>query len=102
MGVRSSFRVRTQNGRCKKIFLLTTLLDPLLWPVELLAAIYGRRWDVELFLRDIKTTLQMEMLSCKSPAMVHKELEMHLIAYMTRPRRELKAARKDSLTNPAL
>lgn len=75
------FRVPTQNGRCKKITLLTTLLDPVLWPVELLAAIYGRRWQIELFWRNIKTTLQMEMLSCKSPAMVEKEMEMHLIAY---------------------
>jgi hypothetical protein len=75
------FRVPTQNGRCKKITLLTTLLDPWLWSVELLAAIYARRWQIELFLRNIKTTLQMEMLSCKSPAMIHKELEMHLIAY---------------------
>jgi hypothetical protein len=75
------FRLRTKNGRCKKITLLTTLLDPALWPVELLAAIYGRRWEIELFLRDIKTTLQMEMLSCLSPDMVHKELEMHFIAY---------------------
>ncbi len=75
------FRVPTQNGRSQKITLLTTLLDPLLWPVKLLAALYGRRWQIELFLRNIKTTLQLEMLSCKTPAMVHKELEMHLIAY---------------------
>jgi hypothetical protein len=75
------FRWRTKNGRCKKIILITTLLDPLLWPVELLAALYARRWQIELFLRDIKTTLQMEMLSCLTPEMVHKELEMHLIAY---------------------
>lgn len=75
------FRAQTENGRCKTIILITTLLDPLLWPVELLAALYARRWHIELFLRHIKTTLQMEMLSCKSPDMVHKELEMHLIAY---------------------
>jgi Transposase DDE domain len=75
------FKVPTHNGRCKKMTLLTTLLDPVLWPVELLAALYGRRWQIELFFRNIKTTLHMEMLSCKSPDMVHKELEMHLIAY---------------------
>jgi hypothetical protein len=75
------FRLRTQNGRSKKIILLTTLLDPLLWPVQLLAALYGRRWQIELFLRDIKTTLHMDMLSCLTPEMVHKELEMRLIAY---------------------
>jgi hypothetical protein len=75
------FRVRTANGRCKKIVLITTLLDPILWPVELLALLYARRWKIELFLDDIKTTLHMDMLSCLSPDMIHKELEMHLIAY---------------------
>lgn len=75
------FRVKTQNGRCHKIILMTTLLDPVLWPVELLAQLYAWRWRIELFLRDIKTTLEMDMLSCRSPRMVHKELEMHLIAY---------------------
>ena len=49
--------------------------------MELLAELYARRWRIELFLDDIKTTLHMDMLSCLSPAMVHKELEMHLIAY---------------------
>jgi len=33
------FRVPTQNGRSKKIILMTTLLDPVLWPTELLAAL---------------------------------------------------------------
>src|SRR6267154_2506125 len=75
------FRVPTANSRCKKITLVTTLTDPLLWPLEVLAALYGRRWKIELYLDDIKTTLHLDMLSCLTPAMIHKELEMHLIAY---------------------
>jgi hypothetical protein len=75
------FRVPTAHGRCKKIVLITTLTDPLAWPRELLAQLYARRWKIELYLDDSKTTLHMEMLSCRSPAMIHKELEMHLIAY---------------------
>jgi len=75
------FRVKTHNGRCKTITLMTTLLDPVLWSVHLLAQLYAWRWRIELFLRDIKTTLQMQMLSCRTPKMVHNELEMHLIAY---------------------
>jgi len=47
----------------------------------MLAALYARRWKIELYFDDIKTTLPMEMLSCLTPAMIHKELEMHLIAY---------------------
>jgi hypothetical protein len=75
------FRVATANGRSKKILIVTTLTDPRLWPLELLAQLYARRWKIELFFDDIKTTLHMDMLSCRSPAMAHKELEMHLIAY---------------------
>jgi hypothetical protein len=75
------FRVPTANGRCKKITLVTTLTDPRLWPLEVLASLYARRWQIELFFDDIKTTLHLEMLSCLTPAMIHKELEMHLIAY---------------------
>lgn len=75
------FRLPTAHGRSKKITLVTTLTDPLLWPREVLAALYARRWHIELYLDDIKTTLHLEMLSCLTPAMAHKELEMHLIAY---------------------
>ena len=74
-------QIHNPNGRVKTITLITTLLDPLLWPKELLLLIYQHRWNVELFLDDIKTTLQMDMLSCKTPAMVEKELEMHWVGY---------------------
>lgn len=78
---RVRFRIPTGQGRSKKITLITTLTDPKLWPLQLLAALYCRRWKIELFLRDIKATLHLEMLSCLTPDMAHKELEMHLIAY---------------------
>jgi len=75
------FQVSTRNGRGKKITLVTTLTDPVLWPAELLARLYARRWKIELYWDDIKTTLQMDMLSCKKPKMIEKEMEMHFIAY---------------------
>ncbi len=46
-----------------------------------LGALYQRRWHVELDLRCIKTTLGMEVLRCQTPAMVEKELWVHLLAY---------------------
>jgi len=74
-------KIHNPKGRVKTITVITTLLDPILWPKELLLLIFRHRWNVELFLDDIKTTLQMDLLSCRTPAMVQKELEMHLIAY---------------------
>jgi hypothetical protein len=70
-----------RNKRKKKITLATTLLDPVEWPAEVLIDMYRRRWSCELFLRDIKSTMGMDMLSCKSPSMARKELYMRLIGY---------------------
>lgn len=46
-----------------------------------LSQLYAMRWNVELDLRNIKTTLEMEVLSCLSPQMVLKELWVYLLAY---------------------
>ena len=67
--------------RTRKLILVTTLLDPKVYPAAELATLYLRRWRVELFLRHIKTTMQMDMLSCKSPEMLYRELMLHWIAY---------------------
>ena len=40
-----------------------------------------RRWSIELFFRDVKTTMHMEVLCTKSPEMIEKVLLMHAIAY---------------------
>jgi hypothetical protein len=67
--------------RTKGFTLITTLLDPLIYPADKLADLYFRRWDVELFFRDIKITMGMDVLRCKTPSMVRKEILMHFIAY---------------------
>jgi hypothetical protein len=61
--------------------LVTTLLDPVAYPAAELAQLYLRRWSVELFFRHIKTTLQMDRLRCLSPALLRREVLLHLIAY---------------------
>jgi hypothetical protein len=50
-------------------------------PKGLLKALYRQRWHVELDLRNIKTTLGMEHLRCKTPEMAVKELWVYLLAY---------------------
>ena len=61
--------------------LVTTLLCPKHTPKSALKALYRRRWHVELDLRNIKTTLGMERLSCKTPTMAVKEVWVYLLAY---------------------
>jgi hypothetical protein len=75
------FAIKQRGFRSKSVTLVTTLLDPQRYPAEELARLYARRWQVELCFRNIKTTMGMEVLRCKSPKMIHKELEMFFIAY---------------------
>jgi hypothetical protein len=67
--------------RVRQVTLVTTLLDPALYPAEQILRAYARRWRLEMCLDDLKTTLGMEMLRCQSPAMVQKEVYLHLIAH---------------------
>ncbi|WP_211455460.1 IS4 family transposase [Collimonas antrihumi] len=60
---------------------VTTLLCPKTTPKIALKALYKRRWHVELDIRNIKTTLGMETLSCKTPQMGEKEMWVYLLAY---------------------
>lgn len=61
--------------------LVTTLLSPKKTSKSALKAFYRDRWQVELDLRNIKTTLGMEMLSCRTAAMAEKEIWVYLLAY---------------------
>jgi hypothetical protein len=61
--------------------LVTTLLCPKQTDKAALKALYQSRWHVELDLRNIKTTLGMERLSCQTPAMAIKEIWIYLLAY---------------------
>jgi len=75
------FSLQVPGFRVQSVTLVTTLLDPKEYPAEELARLYAERWRIELWFRDIKTSMGMEVLRCKSPKMVHKELEMFFIAY---------------------
>lgn len=61
--------------------LVTTLIDPQQWPKHALQRLYQQRWDIEINLRHIKTTLGMDTLRCKTPDMAEKEVWVHLLAY---------------------
>jgi hypothetical protein len=73
--------LRRPGFRTRSVTLVTTLLDPERYPAQELALLYARRWQIELWFRDLKTSMGMEVLRCESPKMLHKELEMFFIAY---------------------
>jgi hypothetical protein len=73
--------VQAKGVKAKKLRLITSLTDREKYPAEEIVALQARRWDVELDFRSIKTVMGMEHLSCKSPAMLEREMLMHMIAY---------------------
>lgn len=75
------YPVTIPGFRPHAITLVTTLLDPVAYPAAELAQLYLRRWRVELFLRDLKTTMRLDHLTCKTPPMLDRELLMQLVAY---------------------
>jgi hypothetical protein len=74
-------RVCQRGFRVRTLMLVTTLLDAQLYSKQELAEAFRCRWYVELDLRSIKQTMNMSVLRCKTPAMVRKEIWMHLLAY---------------------
>lgn len=75
------FRVAVPGFRTEHIVLVTTLLDEQAYPDEAIAALYRRRWAVELSFRDIKTTLGLDVLRCLSPDLIEKEIWLQVLAY---------------------
>ena len=67
--------------RVADLTLVTTLLDDGEVGKQELVSLYRQRWQIELDFRSIKTVMQMEVLRCKSPEMVQKEIAVHLLAY---------------------
>ena len=78
--------------RTRQVTLVTTLLDCQLFPPAKLAQLYYRRWSMELSLRNLKTTLQMDQLSCKNPSNLEREIRMHFLVHNLVRRLMLQAA----------
>src|SRR4051794_15452990 len=73
-------RVEQPGFRTRSFVVVTTLLDPEAFPRRELAAVYRARWHCELDIRSLKQSLKMDVLRCKTPAMVRKEFWAHLLA----------------------
>jgi hypothetical protein len=74
-------RVKQAGFRTKNLVIATTLIDATEFTKSDLVQLYRARWNAELDLRSLKQTLQMNMLRCKTPELVRKELWTHILAY---------------------
>ena len=79
--VRFPAQLAVREARVGKKTLVTSFLNPREVCKRALGKLFLQRWNVELDLRNVKTTLGMAMLSCKSPEMCEKELWVYMLAY---------------------
>jgi hypothetical protein len=75
------YRIGAPGFRTRGITLVTTLLDAETYRVADLAMLYHQRWQVETSWAQLKTSLQMDVLHCKTVPGVLKELTVFAIVY---------------------
>ena len=75
------FSVTVPGRRTETLTVVTSLTDPVEYPKEDIAQLYGFRWNAELDIRDIKQTLGLDHVRCKTPDMVGREMWVTLLAY---------------------
>jgi hypothetical protein len=73
--------VRQPGIRTETVIVVTTLLDHREYSLDDLAQLYRARWNAEIDLRSLKRTMQMDVLRCKTPELVRKEVWTHVLAY---------------------
>jgi hypothetical protein len=89
----------TQPGcRVQELVVVTTLLDADAYAKDDILDLYHERWHVEIDLRSIKTQMKMEILRCKTPEMVRKEIWAHLLDYNLVRQVMAQAAQEHQLT----
>jgi hypothetical protein len=71
---------RGKNNRAEQFHVITTILDASIDGGQI-GGLFERRWDGEVDIRSINATMQMDILRCKTPEMVRKEIWAHLLAY---------------------
>ena len=75
------YTVQTPGFRVSEVTLVTTLLDATAYPASALAELYFRRWQIEVNIRHLKTTMKMDVLKCKTVGGVLKEVAMFALVY---------------------
>jgi hypothetical protein len=74
-------RIQQPGFRCRSMIVVSTLLEVEEVTASDLAELYRARWTAELDLRSLKQTLQMDILRCKTPELIRKEVWTHILAY---------------------
>jgi len=74
-------KVAQPGFRVQQFFIIASLLDDTKYTPHELTELFRRRWAAELYLNNLKTTLGMDQLRCRSPEMVQREILVMLLAH---------------------
>ena len=91
------YTVNRKGFRTRQVTLLTTLTNHEKYPKEEIIELYGRRWEIETNFRDLKHTMGMKTLRCKTVDGVLKEMYTYAIAYNLVRMRCLEGARSQGV-----
>lgn len=92
------FLLPRRGQRTRDVTIATTLLDPVLYPKEKIAELYGVRWQVETHFGELKTTLRMRKVKSKTAQGVLKELVVYALVYNLVHRVMVKAAQRQHVS----
>jgi len=88
------YRLPRKGQRTLCVTVVTTLLDPAAYPKEAIAELYSLRWRVETHFGELKTTLRMRRVKCRTPDGVERELIVYCLVYNLVHATTLAAARR--------
>ena len=92
-----SFRITRKGFRTNWAWVITTLTDPALYPAEEIVSLYQKRWQVEVYFRDLKRTLKLKQTRAKSVEGVRKELLAFVVLYNLVRQVMLRAAQRQGV-----
>jgi len=72
---------KDRAGQKSEVIIASTLTDAEAYPAQRIAELYLKRWAVETRFSELKTTMEMDVLRCKTPMMIRKELAMAFLGY---------------------
>lgn len=91
------YQVQPKGYRSKQITLVTTLVDAEPYTADDLATLYGQRWQIETHFKSLKTTMGMNVLKCKTPEGVLRELHAFALIYNLVRQVMLESARRQQV-----
>jgi len=92
------YTIAARGQRTRQVTIATTLLDPIAYPREKIAELYGLRWTVETHFAELKTLLKMRRIKCQTAAGVQKEMAVYCLVYNLVRMIMLEAARRQRVS----